>query len=50
MPSDPLPQVLTYLSRYTHRIAIANSRLMAMANGRVPSDGETTPMGTRLER
>jgi Putative transposase/Transposase zinc-binding domain len=28
-------QVLTYLSRYTHRIAIANSRLLAMAEGRV---------------
>jgi hypothetical protein len=28
-------QVLTYLSRYTHRIAIANSRLVAMADGRV---------------
>ena len=28
-------QVLPYLSRYTHRIAIANSRLVAMADGRV---------------
>src|SRR5467141_3401964 len=28
-------QVLTYLSRYTHRIAIANSRLVSMAEGRV---------------
>jgi len=28
-------QVLTYLSRYTHRIAIANSRLVAMAEGKV---------------
>jgi hypothetical protein len=28
-------QVLTYLSRYTHRIAIANSRLLAMAEGKV---------------
>jgi hypothetical protein len=28
-------QVLTDLSRYTHRIAIANSRLMAMAEGKV---------------
>ena len=28
-------QVLTYLSRYTHRVAIANSRLMAMANGKI---------------
>ena len=28
-------QVLTYLSRYTHRIAISNSRLLSLANGRV---------------
>jgi hypothetical protein len=28
-------QVLTYLSRYTHRVAIANSRLLAMAEGKV---------------
>jgi hypothetical protein len=28
-------QVLTYLSRYTHRIAIDNSRLVAMADGRI---------------
>ena len=28
-------QVLAYLSRYTHRIAIANSRLVSMANGKV---------------
>ena len=28
-------QVLTYLSRYTHRIAIANSRLVSMVNGRI---------------
>jgi hypothetical protein len=28
-------QVLTYLSRYTHRIAIANSRLLAMDQGKV---------------
>ena len=28
-------QVLTYLSRYTHRIAIANSRLLAIADGKV---------------
>jgi len=28
---DPLPQaVLAYLSRYTHRVAIANSRLLAI--------------------
>jgi hypothetical protein len=28
-------QVLTYLSRYTHRVAIANSRLVALEEGRV---------------
>jgi hypothetical protein len=28
-------QVLTYLSRYTHRVAIANSRLIAMTEGKV---------------
>ena len=28
-------QVLTYLSRYTHRVAIANSRLIAMAEAKV---------------
>lgn len=28
-------QVLTYLSGYTHRVAIANSRLIAMAEGKV---------------
>jgi Putative transposase/Transposase zinc-binding domain len=28
-------QVLTYLSRYTHRVAIANSRLLGMADDRV---------------
>jgi hypothetical protein len=33
MPSDPFagPEaVLAYLSRYTHRVAIANSRLVTM--------------------
>jgi len=28
-------QVLAYLGRYTHRVAIANSRLVALENGRV---------------
>nr|WP_240608080.1 transposase [Pararhodobacter oceanensis] len=28
-------QVLAYLSRYAHRVAIANSRLVSMANGKV---------------
>lgn len=29
------PQVLSYLSRYTHRVAIANSRLLSMAEDRI---------------
>jgi hypothetical protein len=28
-------QVLAYLARYTHRVAIANSRLVAMTDGAV---------------
>ncbi|MER8467628.1 transposase, partial [Mesorhizobium sp. M1396] len=28
-------QVLAYLGRYTHRVAIANSRLISMADGKV---------------
>jgi hypothetical protein len=28
-------QVLAYLSRYTHRVALANSRLVSMADGKV---------------
>jgi len=28
-------QMLAYLGRYTHRVAIANSRLVALADGRV---------------
>ena len=38
MPSEPLAgpaQVLTYLSRYTHRVAIANSRLLSMTDDKV---------------
>ena len=37
-PSRPFggpEQVLAYLGRYTHRVAIANSRLVSMANGEV---------------
>jgi hypothetical protein len=38
MPSVPSPvpiSVLSYLARYTHRVAIANSRLVAFDGGRV---------------
>ena len=28
-------QVLAYLSRYTHRVAIANGRLLSLADGKV---------------
>ena len=34
--------VLAYLSRYTHRVAISNSRLIAMDGAASPSDGRTT--------
>ena len=34
--------VLAYLSRYTHRVAISNSRLVAFATPVSPSDGRTT--------
>ena len=29
------PHVLEYVGRYTHRVAISNSRLVAIENGRV---------------
>ena len=38
MPSGPLPALrrcLAYLGRYTHRVAISNSRLIDMAGGQV---------------
>ena len=38
MPSDRSAdpdQVLDYLARYTHRVAIANSRLVTLADGRI---------------
>ena len=34
--------VLAYLSRYTHRVAISNSRLIALDDNGVPSNGRTT--------
>ena len=35
-------QVLAYLGRYTHRVAIANSRLVSLTDGRgQPSAGRT---------
>ena len=46
---EPLqdPQhVLTYLARYTHRIAIANHRLVALENGQVSFRSRTTGMAT----
>jgi hypothetical protein len=35
-------QVLAYLSRYTHRVAISNSRLIAIDNEASPSNTRTT--------
>ena len=45
MPSSPFggPEaVLAYLSRYTHRVAISNSRLVMLTPRRWPSAGRTT--------
>ena len=36
------PAVLAYLARYTHRVAISNSRLIALARRASPSSGRTT--------
>ena len=38
-------RVLEYLGRYTHRVAITNSRLVKFDHGEVPSVGRTTGMG-----
>ena len=34
--------VLAYLARYTHRVAISNSRLIALDERASPSNGRTT--------
>ena len=34
-PFGGTEQVLKYLARYTHRVAISNRRLLSMENGRV---------------
>jgi hypothetical protein len=39
--------VLRYLSAYTHRVAISNSRLIALADGNVTSAGEIPRTATR---
>ncbi len=39
-------QVLKYLARYTHRVAISNHRLVGRRPGRWRSGGRTTPTGT----
>jgi hypothetical protein len=41
-------QVLDYVGRYTHRIAISNHRLLSMDEGKVRSAGRTT--GTVISR
>lgn len=48
---EPLPEpqhVLTYLARYTHRVAIANHRLMALENGQVTFRYKDYQRGHRL--
>ena len=53
-PSGPSPDpqaVLAYLARYTHRVAISNSRLIALDEAGSPSSGRTTgsKAATRLK-
>ena len=43
-------QVLDYLGRYTHRVAIANSRLLACEDGRVRVRSGCGPPGLKSER
>jgi hypothetical protein len=48
---EPLPEpqhVLTYLARYTHRVAISNHRLMALENGQVTFRYKDYQRGHRL--
>src|SRR5512144_206215 len=40
-------RVLKYLGRYTHRVAIANHRIISIDDGVVCSDGRTTPTTIR---
>jgi hypothetical protein len=40
-------QVLDYLGRYTHRVAIANSRLVSLAGGRVSFRSKDRPCSGR---
>ena len=42
-------QVLEYLGRYTHRVAIANSRLLDCENGRSPLSLEGLSGGQQVE-
>jgi Putative transposase/Transposase zinc-binding domain len=43
-------QVLAYLSRYTHRVAISNRRLLALNNGRVSFAWKDYAQGASLKR
>ena len=43
-------QVLAYLSRYTHRVAISNRRLLALDNGRVSFAWKDYAFGGALKR
>ena len=40
-------QVLQYLGRYTHRVAISNERLVDLQGGMCAFAGRTTPTATR---
>ncbi len=43
-------QVLKYLTRYTHRVAISNSRILSAYDGRIVFAGRFTPGATRPAR
>ena len=40
-------QVFRYLGRYSHRVAISNSRLVSMDEDTVSSNGKTTPTASK---
>lgn len=42
-------QVLKYLARYTHRVAISNSRLLSMEDGRVSFEWKDYANGNRTQ-
>jgi hypothetical protein len=48
-PFGGAEQVLKYLARYTHRVAISNSRLLSMSDGRVSFEYKDYADGNRIK-